>query len=111
MIEFIDRIAPWLPAWLPLVMAGVTVAAWLGLAIRYPATVSSRYENAILAVAMGQVFIFYASIIAGDVGLVEHATTAQNVVMSRWVWAWLNLVLIFRAYWAWRRMEKNGTDK
>ncbi len=107
MVEFIASLRPFLPAWLPLALAVLAAGSWAAVSIRYPATVNSRYENAILTIALVQTALFYVQInMTGITGM--NIEMGQLVTVSRWVWSWLYVVMIIRAIWAWRRNSENG---
>lgn len=110
MIDFFGIIAPLLPTWLPLALAIVAASLWLALAISRPYTISSRYENAMLAVAFAQGAVFYLEILRADLGIVP-LNLAVMVVASRWFISWLYLILILNAVWAWRRSKDEHKRK
>ena len=99
MIDFIMR---FIPAWLLLALAALAMLHRWYVTWRWEFTIVSRWENAIWAIALTNIAMFYAG------RWLDWWELSVAVAISRLVWAWLLIATMYISYNMARRHNEDG---
>ena len=93
-----------IPTWLLFVTATFAAAYRWYIAARYDLSVISRWEQALYAIAMTNLALFYLGIWQG----LGHPD--DRIAMSRLVWLWIIIISIYVSHKTAKRHGGNGLD-
>ena len=90
-----------IPTWLLFTTAAIAAAYRWYIALRFDVSVISRWEQALYAIAMTNLTLFYLGIWQG----LGHPD--DRIAMSRLVWLWVIVISIYISY---KMAKRHGAD-